>query len=423
MKPTYQAFVFDEIRRIGRAWYAANPDTDRSDMEFMFEKIGEMCWRRLVDEKPMRQIFQEIGVNPDDYAAIPPAQPPVGDGGQVDALTPSGPIFRVNGQPWRWVGCTAFALPQLYTDGENIDGFLDWAIRTGFNTLRCFTGYANIPQQMGRQPFLITPDQLHRFLTHVCEDRELRVELTCGDLQLILPEHNAQRDWMLALGAVAGQFTGVTVERCNEPFKNGVDVVRMGRIGPNVQASGNYDFDNPAPVLDYLTFHSERKAEWPRTAKDGQDFYEKWKVPVVLDEPMGADETLKPWSRSNVPDDFFDYGATAALNSAGATFHATDLVYGRVPGPIQQQCAEAFVAGLHSVSLEAPLGNYTRGYLSECPLEHDDATALRTFARILGNRAVCAAVRPTSAWRAVARNGWRIIQQLGPSDRVVYLER
>ena len=87
--PTYDKFVFDEIRRIGQAWFDKNPQDWMANLtddnkKFLFEKVGEMCWRRLVpifltnpdQGKSMRQIFEEIGVNPEDYGELPNPIPP-----------------------------------------------------------------------------------------------------------------------------------------------------------------------------------------------------------------------------------------------------------------------------------------------------------------------------------------------------------
>lgn len=73
--PDYNKFVFDEIRRIGKAWIDTNPG--EHDIEQLFEKIGDMSWRRLVDNKSMKQIFEEIGVNPEGYGE--PPDPPTPD--------------------------------------------------------------------------------------------------------------------------------------------------------------------------------------------------------------------------------------------------------------------------------------------------------------------------------------------------------
>lgn len=66
--PKYDDFVFNEIRRIGRAWVDKNNDgSGVYDIEQLFEKIGEMSWRRLIDRKSMFTILTEIGVNPNNY--------------------------------------------------------------------------------------------------------------------------------------------------------------------------------------------------------------------------------------------------------------------------------------------------------------------------------------------------------------------
>lgn len=75
MAPTYTEFVFEEIRALGRAWASVNAPF--ADIEQMYEKIGELSWRRLIDQKPMWQIFEEIGVDGADYGYPKPTVPPV----------------------------------------------------------------------------------------------------------------------------------------------------------------------------------------------------------------------------------------------------------------------------------------------------------------------------------------------------------
>jgi hypothetical protein len=88
-----------------------------------------------------------------------------------------------------------------------------------------------------------------------------------------------------------------------------------------LMASGAYDIENGfLCALDYVTIHNPRDDEWPRKAKDaldirdGFDGYAGAHRPVVSDEPIGADENNKPGSRSNVPDDFFYFGATVQVD-------------------------------------------------------------------------------------------------------------
>lgn len=68
----YNKFVFDEIRRIGKAFTDQNPGYGTNDIELLFEKIGEQSWRRLVDKKSMHQIFSEMGVDPIKYGELIP---------------------------------------------------------------------------------------------------------------------------------------------------------------------------------------------------------------------------------------------------------------------------------------------------------------------------------------------------------------
>jgi hypothetical protein len=344
--------------------------------------------------------------------------------GSLTALSVKGPIFSENGLPWRWKGCSAFLLPQRHAVGQDINPFLDWAQEMGFNILRCFVAMAIVPPKVGLPAYVLEPDQIGRFVD-VLVSRGMRCELTLGDMQILMPNLSDQQRYFERRTQVTRNYHNIVSETCNEPFKNGVDVKAIGHFAYNLLASGDYSFDVQEALFDFITVHPERKEEWPRTGKDGYDFYEKWRRPVVMDEGVGAGETLIPWSRSNVSPDFFDYAATAALNSAGATAHFEDGIYARLPGPVQQTSLTQFVAGLNAIDIEAPYGSYTRGGLSTCPIEHDDATALRTFGRIMGNRAEVVVVRPTlhQASDRVPVNGWRIVSTEGDRHNIVHLER
>jgi hypothetical protein len=351
-----------------------------------------------------------------------------GQHGKLEAR-PNSPIFYVDGQPWRWLACDLFAAPLLMFAGEDLSAVLAWVIATGFVSVRAFFALANIADQLGRPRFLATPDQT-RHMLDLFASYGLRCEWTVGDMQMLLPDLHAQQDWYAAQAEVLKDYDLVTVETCNEPFKNGVDVAAIGRLGKGImQTSGNY-LPPCNPRLDYGVTHPPRDDEWPRKAKELFDLYNGFdpdlpggvRIPWVNDEGMGSDEVNKPGSRSNVPDDFFDDGAVSALMGAGVTHHNTELVYARIPGPIGQQCAAATVAGANAIPVDAATGTYTRGGLNDSPLEHDDSLALRTFARIQGNKATAIVVRPKTDQR-VPRNGWRIIGTAGPNHRIVYLER
>lgn len=387
---------------------------------------------------------------PEPLPPTPPVPPPPPS--TLKPLTPDGPIFRVDGAPWRWAGCSAFLLGIRLAKGQDVTPFLDWAQQTGFNVLRVFAVMSIVPPKRGLPPFILSPDEVTRLL-EVVNARGMYVEFTGGDYQILMPDYKDQRRYLESIAAV---MSSNPLEYCNEPWKNGMDVERMGSFPGVVQASGNYTLRNtwdasknrmiqtmPA-VRDYLTTHSERKAEWPRVPHEMEELRRGWKgvvergphagkleiftgvrVPVVEDEPTGAAEVADGNSRSDVPADFFDYAATCALFGAGGTFHSSAGVDTLVPGPVQQACAQQFMAGMQAVPINAPFWDYTRGGRSNCPLEHDDAKALRTYVKINGNYAVALVVRPTRHTSAdrVARQGWHITATAGDRHNVMYLER
>lgn len=365
-------------------------------------------------------------------------------------LVPDGQIFRVNGKVVRPFGCTAFQLGDLIVKGQAVNEFLDWVQETGIDSVRWFLGMKYVPENRGRKPWLLRPDEVEQVLT-LLEGRGLGSEMTTGDMQILLPDFDDQLQYFESIDHVGQKYKSAWSERCNEHFKNGVDVVRMGRVGKMLQASGNYRLkDEPVKnnvlrqtmpaVLDLVTLHPVRKSEWPRTPKDAYELYNGWnvknekgqkkifdgaKVPFRINEGIGADEVMNPWSRSNVPNDFFDYGACAKLFAAAIDMHASDLITTKVPGPIQQQCTLAMLDGWRSVSDDAIFGGYTAGHHGGCPLEHSDAKALRTFGRISGNKAEMVVIRPTGHTRAdrVVKNGWRIVETHGERHNIVRLER
>ncbi len=358
--------------------------------------------------------------------------------GQNTALAPTrlhtdGPIFRTeDGLPWRWHGVTAFMLLKQHLDGQDVTPFLNFAAGVGANLVRILGMASNLlplrPQDYG--------DRFWTGLTSfvdLCAAQHFFVEYTVfADAQIVMPDNASQQaHWAKAIAAIRDK-PNVVVELANEYSKNGVDPSKFARPGAPVVASrgsgcgGDLPF---VPAWDFLTDHPERKAEWPRTAKNLQEWNEgtptfsALRIPCVADEPMGAAETDQPGRRSAIPDDFFWFAATAALMGAGATFHFDDGLATKIPGPVQDACARSFFAGLDAIPLEAPKGQYTRGLLADCPLAHDDAKALRTFARISGGNATAVVIRPTAAWSAVAQLGWTIVGQRGPRGTVIDLKK
>jgi hypothetical protein len=290
----------------------------------------------------------------------------------VDRVHVDGKVFRdTSGAIWQYRGVTSFLLFKRYLqEGEGIIPYIDNRRNAGANVLRVLTTVTWGPLA----PTDYTDDQFRAFLALV-HSRGMRLEVvalaSAQDWSLERQQQHVQR--IVNLVADAGALD--LIEVANEPFQNSappMDVMRRVTSPSNVvMALGDYSAscDNPAqPVLDYHTFHPERKDEWPRTAKDevelrdgfdcgdGKPGFKGTHVPVVADEPMGADEVNAPGRRSNVPDDFYYFAATSALLGAGGTYHSEAGLRSLEPGPVQAAAELAFFAGMRSVDPAAQLG-------------------------------------------------------------------
>jgi hypothetical protein len=354
-----------------------------------------------------------------------------------------GKVFRDStGAIWQYRGVTSFLLLKQYIQGVDIVPYLDHRRSAGANVVRVLTSVGWGPLT----PTDYTDEQLRAFLT-VLHSRGLRAEVVAlADAQtwsLDRQQQHVQR--MVNVVADAGALD--LVEVANEPFKNSAapwDVMsRVTRRSGVVMAYGDYSVNCDhltQPILDYLTYHPERKDEWPRTAKDARELRDGFDcgvdadnhprpgfggvhIPVVSDEPMGASENNEPGRRSNVADDFYWFAATAGVMGAGTTFHSEAGLTSVEPGPAQTAAELAFWAGLRSVPVDAQLGAYTRGGLANVPLAHGDDKALRTFCSLQGGRADCIVIRPSGDWVAQAINGWTIVMQEGPRGTRITLQR
>lgn len=355
-------------------------------------------------------------------AAIEAAKrPSAGESGRVHV---DGLVFRrEDGTIYQWRGATDFLLFKRFLDAEDIQPILTDRITAGANVVRVLgmvDSFAHLwPQERGDYY-----DQLGAFLDLVAE-RGLRVEFVVfADAQIISPDAAAERAHLARVADVLSGHWNSFLETTNEPFKNipggdetaaGLCRAVMGRGFP--VASGAYTAWPPLRPCDYGTTHSERKPEWPRTAKDLFDLREPTGVPWVSDEPTGFAEVADGDKRSTSADDAAYFAGVAALEGAGATFHSDAGVLSVAWGPVQRAAAVAFYAALRWVPAEAQAWPYQRGGdpgtagVGNMPIDHDDALALRTFCKGDGGTEWCIAIRPTDTWRAIPRDRWQIADQ------------
>ena len=117
---------------------------------------------------------------------------------------------------------------------------------------------------------------------------------------------------------------------------------------------------------------------------------------MVDNEPTGAAEKVERSRRDTLPAVFFAQGVLSRLFEVGSTFHCSDCLEAKAPGPTQRACADAFVAGA-TVVPDAVV-------LSEVDDRTPDATTLGAELQALGPRAF-AAVAGTRGWLALVGDG------------------
>jgi hypothetical protein len=373
------------------------------------------------------------GNTPLPVAVLIPIPPPV----PVPLLEPVQAVrthFETASGLWRWRGMTAFRLYARWLAGEDVSGFLAAAKTAEVNVLRVLgmkavmsnkpTEWRLDPAEIGERYYT----QLPVFIRWLADQGFYCEFVVFADAQIIMPGEAAQK---IHLARVAQALSGLPtafLEIANEPFKNGVDPTGIYHASDNLgllRASGLYDFpdiNTPPFTLEYGTDHPGRDNEWPRKSREGQELQAATKRPFVVDEPMGVGPD-QPGARSLNADDHFDSAAVGVLYSAGYTIHGDWGIQAVVPSPEVAAVIAVHPQVWHLLSVETILGQYTRGGLSDCPLQHSDALALRTFCSLSGATAWCVVVRPATTWTAIAVAPWTIAEQRGSRRNIVRLTR
>lgn len=318
------------------------------------------------------------------------------------ALTTDGPIFLAGGQPWRWMGVSAFGLANRFRNGENIDGFL--ADFTGYNVLRVWD-YTPVADWKTTAWDSIPVETWLKFLAYV-GSKGFRVELT------LLTDQDPSRiepAKQLVEALKAAKPTNLMLEAGNEPTThkppNGIDTAALRSTLENSgfpYTSGDYE-DSDRFYGSYYVDHGQRDNEWPRRAHNVYDAYHSgigqndpegkpphdWRVPAVCDEPAKWQDvlTLTEDAKENdkrvtdTANDFRAYFGACALMGAGATFHFEDGKFGTRPTDLERSLASITLDAMTAFPADAPKGPYSR------PMD----SSLRTY--IVGDHAV--RIRPT----------------------------
>jgi hypothetical protein len=379
--------------------------------------------------------------------AVQPAIMPVTEPVHVD-----GPIFRTDsGQPWRWVGASAFVLPMRWCQGEDVTPVLDELRALGVNTLRCF-----LQHKFMLWPDIVewvTPiDRVRPFVDYIASQgfrAELTVLCDCeDDTGDGYKGFNQSHGWQVSrvrdvLAAVASA-PNVFIEIGNEPPDNGCDVARIAADldlfnranRPMPMALGLYPetgHEPDFPALDYITDHPKRKPDWTVEAgKTGDYVYTQTGRPWVADEwakfssPDNPDGEATECDPVQSPRRAEEGGAGCALSGAGLTFHSVSGIHAQPLAPLEQECCRRAVAAMALIPADAATWDYTHDGMGNNPLEpipkEDRGSVAEVAGRVRGNQAIEVGAMPTT-WNPVARDGWRIVDRKGELGQIVFLER
>jgi hypothetical protein len=263
-----------------------------------------------------------------------------------------------DGTRFEWRGVTAFALLEQIAHGRrrDADAYMRWAHATGFNLVRVLA--------MADVLFTLAPDEGLRHMPSLVEMAALRglyVEIVAlADTASYRMDLAALRAQVSAVSRLAADHPNVVVQIANEHYHptqvpevhDPAVLTELGRlVAPQVLYTESPAAEEAAarPAGRYLTRHLSRSGS-PASMLDRVEILGRLAAetgkPVVNDEPIGAGERDEPGRRLSDPGFFRDLASrTRAAGLAGGTFHCEDGLFARVPGPIQQACARAWVEG------------------------------------------------------------------------------
>lgn len=133
---------------------------------------------------------------------------------------------------------------------------------------------------------------------------------------------------------------------------------------------------------------------------------EATRKPAMSGEPIGANEIRQPGRRNNDPEFFYTMGVLCRGFEVGCVFHSEDGLNARPLGPVQKQCAEAFIKGWNAIPTQARLEYQNAGHANS-PVDKADFTkVVRAYSFITGPEGWTVLVGETGDPAIQWKNGW-----------------
>ena len=257
-----------------------------------------------------------------------------------------------DGRAFQWRGITAFRLVDYVADGQEAQAerYLAWAASQGLTVVRVLT-------MMGGQ-FDLRPEDGRRALPRMLElasRHGLYVEVVAlagtADIPVKLQEHVAE------IGRILAAHPNGLLEIANEPVhpsqsaevhKPEVLKALAARVPPEIPvALGLIERGDGFGDGSYVTWHAPRESGrggWAHVLElaQGAALLDRWKKPVISDEPIGAGAAFQPGRRDDAPARFRAAALLTRLAGLGATFHYEAGVQAHVPEGRELECFTAW---------------------------------------------------------------------------------
>lgn len=263
----------------------------------------------------------------------------------------------------RWVS----GLSLLSRTPEQQDAFLAWAAKTGFNGVRVFAGALPWAQQTPESALTGLAPLLDRAARH-----GLVVEVTA--LTDTGTGYDARKHVAGIVERIAGR-RGVVLELANE-IGHGTQAAtvtpdRMRTWGLELAAPRGLLWAVGAPLTsdttvkgaypghggDYATAHLDRGgAPWQqvRRVREIYRIVETHGRPAINNEPIGCAEPGTRGQRWTDPVMFFAMGALDRGFGLGGVHHSEAGLRAELPGPVQQRCADLYIAAHRAIDSVLP---------------------------------------------------------------------
>lgn len=303
-----------------------------------------------------------------------------GGGAHVGVLTTDRQAFKLDGEYWQWLGCSAFPLCHVYEtqSAAAVDAFID-----AYPGVRVLRVWDYVGPGWGAQQWHSSPPEVWvAFVQHV-NARGIFVEctlLTDDDPAHIEPARRLVTAFM-------GRPLGLVLETANEPqtHKN----IDTAALRSTVLASGfscsSGDYENSSRWYGtYGTYHPARTNDFARRAHDAFEYYHgggpnnptdpACPGPWVNDEPGKLQDVPRDWAawRSHI--------AASLLFGSGFTLHSETGKFCQLPTADEQTLWQIAVEVLGQIAPDAALGAYRR-----IDAEHEPGQTEEGRTYVIGN--------------------------------------